>query len=145
MKAAKVVTDTSVLVVAIMSKRQNYASEVLDMVFSNKIVAYTSDQTKSELIDVFGREKFKGLLDTDRSQSLLHNYLTKCIKIKINGKLLDIPDKICKDPKDYPFLAIAEQEKCEYIISLDTKDLLSIREYKASAIVTPKEFIEVIS
>jgi hypothetical protein len=50
-------------------------------------------------------------------------------------------DKICRDPKDEFLLALSKESKANYLITGD-KDLLDIKVYGRTKIVTVKQFKE---
>lgn len=49
--------------------------------------------------------------------------------------------KICRDPKDNMILALAQEGKADVVITGD-KDLLILRRFGATAILTPRQFLE---
>lgn len=145
MPKAKIVIDTCVLVVAGMSKNANYANAVIQIGVAGKLEMYASDYTIGEIKDVFGRAKFKGLLDTPRAKLLLQNYLEKVVTVDVNKLFLDKANGVCKDPKDVPFLALADQANCDFITTLDQKHLLSIVGYEGIKIFKPIELLKEVS
>jgi predicted nucleic acid-binding protein len=50
---------------------------------------------------------------------------------------------ICRDSKDNFLLALSDKSKADYLVSGDN-DLLSIRDYKGTRIVTAVEFEEIL-
>jgi predicted nucleic acid-binding protein len=50
----------------------------------------------------------------------------------------------CRDPEDLPVIGTALAGGAHYLVTGD-KDLLYIREFRGTAILTPREFYEVLS
>lgn len=138
----RVVIDTCVLVTAGMSKRASNAHAVIQKGLLGEVELYASPETIAELKDVFSRPKFTGLLDTVEAQNLLKNYLQKVKIVAIEKEFLDKVGDTCKDPKDIPFLALADQNQCEFITSVDKKHLLSLVSYQGVKILRPVELVE---
>jgi len=139
MPKVKVVIDTCVFVVAGMSKNANYAHTVIQKGLVGKIEIYACKETLDEIQNVFARPKFAGLLDTTEAQKLLHDYLQKVTVIDLKQSFLDKVGTACKDPKDAPFLALADQCQCHFLTSLDKKHLLSVVDYQGVKIIKPME------
>lgn len=53
----------------------------------------------------------------------------------------DVPPESCRDPDDLPILGAAIAGKAEAIVTGDA-DLLSMKEFRGVAIVSPREFYE---
>lgn len=140
----KVVIDTCVLVVAGISKSANYAHTVIQKGLSDEIDFYGSDETIEEVKNIFNRPKFKGLLDTPKAQKLLQDYLKKVKQTPLKKEFLDQAKGECKDQKDTPFLALAHQNQCEFITSVDQKDLLSLVSYRSIKILKPADLVKEI-
>ena len=72
----------------------------------------------------------KLVLDTNIIVSLSHLVIAPKITVKV-----------CRDEKDNKFLECAESAKADYIVSGD-EDLLYLKEFKSTRIITAKEFLE---
>jgi putative PIN family toxin of toxin-antitoxin system len=55
-----------------------------------------------------------------------------------------LPPKICRDPDDDHILAAAVNAGCAYLVTGD-KDLLALKKFADTGIVTPREFAELVS
>jgi len=55
------------------------------------------------------------------------------------------PVKISSDPKDDKFLAAALGGQADYLVTGDIGDLLHLHEYRGVTILSPKEFLSVIT
>ena len=70
--------------------------------------------------------------------SELVNFLTEH---SISFEVRDIPGNVCRDPDDAQLLALAEVSGAEYLVTGD-KDLLILKKYCATKIVTPRKLWE---
>ena len=87
-----------------------------------------------EIIDVY--QKFD---NPSQDIEKLRLYLeTKTIKIIPKKKV-----RVCRDPKDNQILALCWVGQADFLITGD-KDLLSLKEFKNTKIVRPKEFLKII-
>ncbi len=55
----------------------------------------------------------------------------------------EAPPDICKDPEDAKLLALAQKSGAPYLITGD-KDLLAIKKYASSKILSPRQFWETV-
>ena len=63
-----------------------------------------------------------------------------------NAALIDIdeiPKGVCKDPEDAKLLALAQKSEAAYLITGD-KDLLAIKKFTSSKILSPRKFWETV-
>jgi len=63
-----------------------------------------------------------------------------------NATLIDVdetPQDVCKDPDDARILALAQKSDAAYLITGD-KDLLTIKKFAASKILSPRQFWETV-
>jgi putative PIN family toxin of toxin-antitoxin system len=70
--------------------------------------------------------------------SELVNFLTEH---SISFEVRDIPRNVCRDPDDAQLLALAEVSGADYLVTGD-KDLLILKKYCATKIVTPRKLWE---
>ena len=54
------------------------------------------------------------------------------------------PPKVCRDPDDDPILAAAVNAGCAYLVTGD-KDLLALKKFGDTSMVTPREFAELVA
>lgn len=54
-----------------------------------------------------------------------------------------VPQDVCKDPADARILALAQKSKAAYLVTGD-KELLAIKKYGSSKILTPRQFWEAV-
>ena len=137
MKKPIVVIDSSVLVVAAMSKRANYSIDLLNLAFEDRVEIVACIETLRELKEVFTRPKFAGLLDTDQSKHLITQYVNTVKIVKLQPEYITKVSGYCSDPKDDIFLALADQVGVDYLATLDSGDLLVLEFWQNVKIVRP--------
>jgi len=54
----------------------------------------------------------------------------------------ELPSQICRDSDDDRLLSLAKESEAEYIVTGDD-DLLSLKHYESTKIVSPREFWEI--
>jgi len=102
----------------------------------------------------------------DRFEAVLSSFLIKEVetnlakKLKLPHKLIreiseflsenaktieigNIPQEVCKDPADARILALTQKSGAAYLITGD-KELLSIRKFGSSKILSPRQFWETV-
>ena len=107
---------------------------------SQRIQPIVSRVTATELIGVLAYPKFK--LTADEQQELLADYLPYCTVVTLPAKPPKTP--ACRDPHDIPFLQLAIAGKADYLVSGD-QDLLDLSKAGRCPIVTPAQFLEVLT
>jgi putative PIN family toxin of toxin-antitoxin system len=92
-----------------------------------------------ELDDVLGREKFERYVTEEERERFLHSLLRE-------ARLVEIWEKVraCRDPKDDKFLELAVNGGADCIVSGDD-DLLVLDPFKGIQILTPGDFLSVLS
>ncbi len=127
----KLLFDTNVLIAALIS--QGFCHELLEHCFIEHDL-YTSEFILSELKEKL-IEKFK--FSTELADEAVDLFAGR-MKI-VQSDALQIA--ICKDPDDDNIIAAALTASCDCIITGD-KDLLVIRQYESTQILTPREFVD---
>lgn len=135
-KQNRVIVDTNIWISFLVGKELHILK---DLIVNEKVKIIISDQLIRELTLVASRTKLKKYFEEDKVLDLLSLLDIIAEKIRI-GKI----DPICRDPKDDFLLALAKESKANYLITGD-KDLLHIKIYGRTKIVTAKEFKEKIT
>ena len=91
-----------------------------------------SRETAAELIRVMTYPKFA--LSREERHELLAEYLPYCKIVEITKK----SPVTCRDPKDQPFLDLAQSGRAVVLVSSD-RDLLALKEKVEFRIVSPEE------
>lgn len=133
----RLVIDTNVFVSSLIQRSYPYL--ITRNLFSNKnIQLCISDEILEEYFDVLNREKFEKFSDfTSKAQLLLAN-----IKRRATKYFPEIKIELIKDLDDNKFLELSEVCKADFLITGNTNDF-TIKKYKETRIVTPKEFWEI--
>jgi uncharacterized protein len=135
----RIVIDTNVLVSAFLY--DGVPLEVISLAESGAIEVATSNEAITELLAVLSRHRFSQRL---RSLGLSASAIVRRYReIAIVIDLVD-PPKICSDPDDDMFIGIAVAAKADMIVSGD-RHLLEITDISPAPIVTPSEFLSVLS
>ena len=108
--------------------------DLKELIVNEKVKIITTDQLLKEIQLVTARDKLKKYFDQDRVSELISliNILADKVKIK------EI-EKVCRDPKDDFLLALSKESRANYLITGD-KDLIDIKLYGRTKIVTVKQF-----
>ena len=132
-KASRIIIDTNVWISFLIGKE---LQNLKDLILDDRVKIILTDQLTNEIKLVTSRDKLKKYFDQDKVTELISllDILTDKVKLR---KI----DRICRDPKDDFLLALAKESKANYLITGD-KDLLDIRVYGRTRIVTVKQFKE---
>lgn len=139
-----VVIDTSVLVVAAIAKHENYSSELLELIFQERLESVAIPEIIQEAKNVLARPKFEKIININFSQELLKKYEQKVRLTKLEKQFFDQAKSVCPDPKDVMFLALAAQVQADYLASLDTKHLLSLEKWQSALILKPENILNLL-
>jgi hypothetical protein len=139
-KKIKVVLDTNVWVSIFMKK--TLAEEFSKLFETRKINVYNSEAILNEISKVLMYPKINDIVrlswfgTKDIIQSVIENSIIVKPKHKINA--------IKEDVEDNKILECAIQANVDFIVSGDAH-LIRLKEFKKIKIVTPREFLEIIS
>lgn len=134
-KPSKIIIDTNIWISFLIGKE---LQDLKDLIVSEKVKVITTDQLINEIKLVTSRDKLKKYFNQDKVSDLISLLDILADKVKIK-KI----DKICRDPKDDFILALSKESRANYLITGD-KDLLEIKVYGRTQIVTVKQFKEKI-
>lgn len=134
-KPSKIIIDTNIWISFLIGKE---LQDLKNLLVNEKVKVITSEQILIEIRLVTSRDKLKKYFNQESVSDLitLLDILSNKVKIK---KI----DRICRDPKDDFLLALSKESQANYLITGD-KDLLAIKIYGRTKIVTVKEFKEKI-
>ena len=96
-------------------------------------IPLASHATVSELTRVLGYRKFR--LSPEYRFELLGDYLPYCEVVQAT----ELCSVRCRDPKDQPFLDLAQSGRADLLVTGD-EDLLALAGQTAFAIETPEDF-----
>ena len=134
----KLIIDTNIVLLYLMVRdvKSHFLNQLLKLAKDKKITIYYSKATWEELKEVISRDKIKNRLGKSIAK-LIADY-------KFIGTLVDpvnVKTTICRDPKDNKFLELAKEASANYLITGD-EDLLTLKEFEQTKILTPSKFIE---
>ena len=135
-KASRIIIDTNVWISFLIGKE---LQNLKDLILNDKVKIILTDQLINEIKVVTSRDKLKKYFNQDKVTELISllDILTDKVKLR---KI----DKICRDPKDDFLLALSKEGKANYLITGD-KDLLDIKVYGRTRIVTVRQFREKVA
>jgi len=128
----RVVVDTNVFISDLLWGGN--PGKILNLWLWGKFNLLMSPYLCFEILDVY-RKFDNPSQDTEKLRLYLE---TKTIKIIPKKKV-----RVCRDPKDNQILALCWVGQADFLITGD-KDLLSLKEFKNTKIVRPKEFLKII-
>jgi uncharacterized protein len=132
----KIVIDTNVFVSGLIQRSYPYLI-VNNLFIEGKFELCISDDLLQEYYLVFRRRKFHKYPDfTNRAETLIADIETKSKKFSPTNRLTIISDK-----DDNKLLELAGECKADFLITGNTNDF-TIKKYKSTKIVTPKEYWE---
>jgi len=136
----RAVLDVNVLVSALISP-DGAPAQVLDMWRAERFLVLTSEAILVELERVLAMPRLRrkyGLIDQNVS-GLLRGMRQFTITVTVGTD-----EPAVRGPDDAKLLNCAAAGGADYIVSGD-KDLLSLSEYKGVVIVTPSDFVRILS
>lgn len=136
----RVVLDTNVIISGLISPKGPPAG-ILKALKAGHFVLVTSQEVNDEVLGVMDRPSLRdkyGLAD--------HMFDIAFILWEQAEVIADLPKiKASKDPKDDKFLETALGGLAHYLVTGDIKDLLNLKEYQGIRIVSPKQFLTILS
>ena len=133
----RVVLDTSVWVSALLW--EGVPHRLLELSESKSITLCATAETLGELREVLRRPKFAAKLAARRTT--VEEVMVGVIRLVEVYPAAAVQGAVSADPDDEIFVACALSAGAAYIISGD-QHLLDLKQYGATKIVTPREFLE---
>ena len=147
MEALKVVLDTNVVIAAAINPFGS-SGKVLDMVVDGTVRSYTSEEILEELRFKLTSEKVLKYLESRIYALWIYRIF------RASSVFVELAERfeVSLDPDDNKFFDVVYSAKADFLISLDKKHVLKLRdgERKFSLngheflILTPAEFLEVV-
>ncbi len=131
----RVVLDANIFVSFFLTKSPT-TSKIFNFWEKKKIIVLISIEIKAEVFKVFQYPKIKKFLKPQNFQALKYLFNEEVLLIYPQKRI-----SLCKDPKDNIYLECCLEGKANYLITGDKKHLLSLKKFKQTKIVSPKEFI----
>jgi len=128
-----IVVDTNVLISAALLP-QSVSAQALVRALSQLELCF-SNATWTELQQVIARPKFARYLGTEARHQFLQRLITVSRFVSMQSVVTD-----CVDPKDNPFLELAQDVRAPWLVSGDNH-LLQLHPWRGIAIVSPQAFL----
>jgi hypothetical protein len=133
----RLILDTNILLSALLSPL-GAPAKLLDAWEHKTFTLVTSEPLIAEFRDVAGRPFFRARLRAGAVELLaagLQDFSFYC------G---DLPSgTVAPDPKDSLLLAMAQASQAEFLVT-DDKELLSLKQYKSTRIITPAAMVKLL-
>jgi len=129
----KVILDTNVIIASFATRGLCHA--VFELCLDRFEIVISSVLIAEVKTNLFKKLKLPHTLVREIAEFLSENAKT----IEIGS----IPQNVCKDPDDARILALAQKSEAAYLITGD-KELLAIKKFGSSKILSPRQFWEAI-
>lgn len=133
----RVVFDTNVLISAALFEN-SVPNQAFQTALNNGTILLSLD-TLNELNRVLSRPKFDRYVSTDEREEFLIALVERSMLVDISAETVE-KTKLCRDPKDDKFLAVAVDGSADYLVSGDD-DLLVLNPFRSIPIITPVAFV----
>ncbi len=132
--------DTNVLVSGLMGVK-NPPRQIIDAWLDGHFTLVTSLYLVEELAHVLSYPRISERIRLDQSEvdGILAALLSQTVVVPGELEL----SEITRDPKDDAIVACAVEGEADYIVSGD-EDLLVLRAYEGTEIVTPRRFLQIL-
>ena len=145
MAGSRAVLDTSVLVSAIL-RPDGPSGAILRAVRRGRFVMVTSPAILDELVDVLTRPKLRARARVTFEDVAKIRLALQQLAETVPGAYRDV-EAVPTDPKDNPVVATALEGEADHLVTLDERDLLSLkvilgRAHRPVQIVSPPDFLK---
>jgi putative PIN family toxin of toxin-antitoxin system len=131
----RVVVDTNIIVSALLLPKSQPA-RIVDLWQEGRFTLLTAKQQIEEIMSVTRYPKIRDRINPTLTGRLI-NELRDLATLVDNLPVVDISP----DPNDNYLLAISSGGLADYLVSGDKKDLLAIKKYSGTAIVSVADFL----
>lgn len=135
----RVVIDANVWISFILTRGETIAS-LFDSWDKKKFVCLATEEILTEVGQVIDRFTAKGLVSAKEGRSMIRR-LKKNSELIISLSAVDM----AADKKDNRYLACALDGQADFLITGDKKHLLPLKQIGRTKIVSPAEFVKLIS
>ncbi|MEO6001187.1 MAG: putative toxin-antitoxin system toxin component, PIN family [Chitinophagaceae bacterium] len=131
----KVILDTNIIVSGLIQKSFPYL--ILNLYFEREIELCLSENLMNEYIEVLNRDKFSQFQDFRAKADTVISDINSTASYYSPKKKV----KKIRDPDDNMLLELAWECKADFLVTGNTNDF-TIKKYKRTKIVTPREYWE---
>jgi uncharacterized protein len=135
-KPIKVIIDTNLWISFLIGKQ---LVSLKPLLVEQTIQPILSEQLLQEIVLVTQRPKLEKYFPQSKVNELIDLLKIIGLSININSKVT-----LCRDAKDNYLLALAKDSQANFLITGD-KDLLVLKQFESTKIVTYQEFLQEIS
>lgn len=128
----RVVLDSNIFVSAIVWGGN--PGEVINLWLQEKFILFVSPEIILEILTVLAKFQAPIVL-IEQFKDLIENHVEKIVPKS--------DFRICRDSKDNQFLNLCFDCRADYLVTGD-KDLLSLKKFKRTKILKPKEFLQIL-
>ena len=132
-KSLRIIIDTNLWISYILSKKLDQLDE---LIFSNRSQLLFSLELLEEIEATIKKPKLKKYFDETSLDEMFITFEPFIDLVNVKSKV-----NICRDSKDDFLLALAKDGKADYLLTGD-KDLLEIKKFGKTIILTISEFLE---
>jgi uncharacterized protein len=132
----KIILDCNWYISASINRKSRRA--IFNLINNPKIFIIYSDELLAEYNDVISRVKFQQIISRLQANRFIQFLKPRLQKVTIL-KVVDLS----RDKKDNYLLALSEACQADYLVTGD-EDLLALKEFEKTRIITMREFLEVI-
>ena len=132
-KSLRVIIDTNLWISYILSKKLD---QLDGLISSNKSQLLFSLELLQEIEATIKKPKLQKYFDKTSLEEMLITFEPFIELVSVRSKV-----KVCRDSKDDFLLALAKDGKADYLLTGD-KDLLEIKRYDNTIIMTISDFLE---
>jgi|SRR3989344_140199 len=137
----RVVLDTNVLFSGSFWKRKSF--EVMRLIERKKVECFISKEILKEYYSVVHRKEINEKIKEKRLflNVTALKVFSLCNRVEPQRKL----NVVREDPNDNKILECALEAKADYVITLDKKHLLKLKQFEGIKIISPTEFLNTYS
>ncbi|MCK4244794.1 MAG: putative toxin-antitoxin system toxin component, PIN family [Candidatus Omnitrophica bacterium] len=135
----RVILDTNIFVSGLLV-RESIPGHILHAFLQERFLLLISLEIMAEILEVLSRPRFN--LKREKILEVMHALELKAEKVTPPSKKKGF--LIPEDQADEKFLLCAAKGKADYLVSGDIH-LIRLKSYESAAIVTPREFINILN
>ena len=138
------VLDTNVVLQSLIGSPKGASARTLDALFSDEFQIASSPAVVDEWLEVLSLPKIRkrhGLTDDE----ILEFLAALVVSGSWHAGQTKVSAALTHDLTDTKFLALAREARANYLVTNDHRHLLRLKRFRSTKIVTPAEFLGVIS
>ena len=129
----KIITDTNILISYLIGRE---LKSLKDLFEEENIEFIINDKLIEEFVKKVTLPKFRNYFEVDKALAFIKFLKRRATSVEVISKIT-----MCRDSKDNFLLALAKDAGVDFLITGD-KDLLSLKRFENTEIVSPNEFVK---